>query len=175
MKWDEFESDAGILGEKSRTLLEGPGVVLVATIRRDGTPRVSPVEPFFWDAELWLGMMWRSHKAADLRRDPRILVHSVISTPDGGEGETKIRGRAIYENDAERRSAFCSAVEVALPHWGKTDPDRVELFRVDVESACVINYVDPGDQFVMLWPSRRNFVRRATSATSVGEPEDMSP
>ena len=143
MKWDDFQSDAGVLGERSRTLLERPGVVLVATIRNDGTPRVSPVEPFFWDGELWLGMMWRSRKAADLRRDPRILVHSVITSPDGAEGEAKIRGRAIFENDAGRRSAFCSAVAAALPQWGQPDPDRVELFHVDVESACLITYEEP--------------------------------
>ncbi len=173
MNWDSFQSSAGILGERVRALLERPGVVLVATIRRDGTPRLSPVEPFFWDRELWLGMMWRSLKAADLRRDPRILVHSVISSPDGGKGEAKVRGKAILETAVARQSAFCRAVAVALPHWGEPDPERIELFRVDVDSACLINYVDPGDQHVMLWPARRSFVRRVTSPTSVGEPEDV--
>jgi hypothetical protein len=171
VKWGDFERDGGVLADRARALLERPGLVLVATIRSDGTPRVSPVEPFFWDGELWLGMMWRSRKAADLRRDSRVLVHSVVASPVGGEGEAKIRGRAIFEADVGRRSAFCVAVVAALPHWGEVDPDRVELFRVDVESASVVSYGSSGDQHVLLWPSRRSFVRRATSGTSVGEPE----
>ncbi|MEP7022370.1 MAG: pyridoxamine 5'-phosphate oxidase family protein [Actinomycetota bacterium] len=56
-----------------------PGVVLVATIRRDGTPRLSPVEPFVMEDDLWLSMLWHSTKAADLLRDPRILVHSIVT------------------------------------------------------------------------------------------------
>src|SRR5438105_811438 len=59
-----------------RERLERPGVVLVATTRKNGTPRASPVEPFFSEGELWLSMMWRSAKARppargrDERRDP---------------------------------------------------------------------------------------------------------
>jgi hypothetical protein len=61
-------------------------VVLVATIRADGTPRLSPVEPFVLDGVLWLPMLWGSAKAADRRHDPRILVHSAIASRDGGQG-----------------------------------------------------------------------------------------
>ena len=153
-------------------MLERPGVVLVATIRRDGTPRLSPVEPFFWDGELWLAMMWRSRKAGDLRRDHRVLVHSIITSRDGAEGEAKVRGTAVFEDDVERRSVVCRAIGDAMP-W-EPDPERVELFRVDVESATLIRYAVSGDQHVMLWPQRRKFVRRETSATSVGKPEDES-
>jgi hypothetical protein len=52
------------------------------------------VEPFVFHGVLWLSMLWRSTKAADLRRDPRILVHDVITSRDGGEGQFKVRGRA---------------------------------------------------------------------------------
>ena len=82
-------------------------MVLVATIRRDGTPRLSPVEPFVLDGDLWLSMMWQSTKARDLLRDPRILVHSVITSRDGAEGEVKLRGSARDEPDpaVQRRYA----------------------------------------------------------------------
>lgn len=170
MRWGDFEADAGALGDEARALLERPGLVLVATVRRDGSPRVSPVEPFFWDGELWFGMMWRSLKAADLRRDARALVHSVVTTPDAPEPEVKVRGAAIPEADADRRSDVCRAIGDALP-W-QPDPTRIELFRVDVGSAALVRYAETGDQHVVLWPTRRRFVRRATSATSVGAPED---
>jgi hypothetical protein len=170
MRWDEFQADAGAFGDEARELLERPGVVLVGTVRRDGTPRISPVEPFFWDGELWLAMMWRSKKAADLRRDSRVLVHSVVASPDGGGGEAKVRGVAQHEAGADRVVAVCRAIGRSLP-W-EPDPDRVDLFRIDVDSVVLIRYSKDGDQHVGLWPERRRFTRRVTSATSVGEPED---
>ena len=169
MRWAAFESDAGELGAEIRRLLQTPGVVLVATTRGDGTPRLSPVEPFFWDEELWLPMMFASRKAADLERDPRLLVHSIITSKDGAEGEAKVRGTAVREPSGDRTVAVCRAIGEAMP-W-EPEPDRVELFRVDVESASTIRYLD-GDQHVALWPQGHRFVRRITSATSVGEPED---
>ena len=78
------------LAALARERLIDPGVLLVATIRRDGTPRLSPVEPLVLDGDLWLSMMWQSTKARDLLRDPRILVHSVITSRDGAEGEVKL-------------------------------------------------------------------------------------
>ena len=47
-----------------------------------------------FDGQLALGMMWRSMKALDLLRDPRCVVHSVVSDKDGTEGEFKVYGRA---------------------------------------------------------------------------------
>lgn len=170
MRWDDFQADAGSFGHDVRSLLERPGVVLVGTVRLDGTARISPVEPFFWDGELWLAMMWRSRKASDLRRDPRVLVHSVITGREGTEGEAKVRGIAIFEDDSARGTEVCRAIGEALP-W-EPDPDRVELFRVDVRSVVLIRYAEQGHQYVGMWPERRRFVRRETSPTSVGEPEE---
>jgi hypothetical protein len=88
--------------------------VLVVTTWRDGTPRLSPVEPLVMDGDLWLSMMWQSTKARDLLRDPRILIHSVITSRDGSEGEFKIRGTARAENDpgVQRRYADTAAREL---------------------------------------------------------------
>jgi hypothetical protein len=89
MDWSELERRQPGLASLDRLRLPEPGVVLVATIRGDGTPRVSPVEPFVQDGVLWLSMLWQSRKAADLLRDPHVLVHSVITSRDGSEGEFK--------------------------------------------------------------------------------------
>src|SRR5215510_7738652 len=99
MRWSDLESRQPKLAELGRRRLIEPGVVLVATIRRDGTPRLSPVEPFLMDGDLWLSMLWQSTKARDLARDPRILVHSVIANRDGGEGEYKVRGTVRATDD----------------------------------------------------------------------------
>ncbi len=85
MRWSEMEGLQPHLAGLGRRLLLEPGVVVVATIRGDGTPRVSPVEPWLMDGILWLSMMWQSTKVADLMRDPRILVHSVITGRDADD------------------------------------------------------------------------------------------
>jgi hypothetical protein len=153
--------------------LSGPGVVLVGTIRADGTPRISPVEPLFWEGDLWLSMLWGSRKAADLLRDPRVLVHSIVTGRDGSLGEFKVRGDAVPEPDSGAQARYASVVEAQLG-WSPT-PGRFHLFWVDVADVTFIRYdTATGDQFVTRWPSATEYVRRGDSATSLGEPEAYS-
>ncbi len=173
MRWSEMQSGQPGLAALGRRRLLEPGVVLVATIRGDGTPRVSPVEPFVMDGSLWLSMMWQSKKAADLLRDPRVLVHSVITSRDGGEGEFKIRGTASAEPDPGVQRRYAREVAGALG-WSP-DPGRFHLFEVSIGQVTFIRYDDAtGDQHVAMWPPAREFVRRGTSATSLGDPEPAS-
>jgi hypothetical protein len=170
MRWSEMESAQPRLAELGRQRLLERGAVLVATIRRDGTPRLSPVEPFVLDSDLWLSMLWQSTKAADLVRDPRILVHSVITSRDGGEGEFKLRGTARAEHDPQVQRRYAAAVTADLG-WSPT-PGRFHLFAVDFDEVTFIRYDDAtGDQHVVLWPPGREFIRRGDSATSLGDPE----
>ena len=173
MRWAEFERHEPKLGELGRLRLGGPGVVLVGTIRSDGTPRLSPVEPLFWNDELWLSMGWGSLKARDLQRDPRVLVHSIVTDREGTGGEFKLRGRALAEGDEQVQAGYADEVRERLG-WSP-EPGRFHLFRVDVEDVTVIRW-DPAtnDQFVARWPERTEFVRRGTSATSLGDPEPTS-
>ncbi len=115
MRWVDVQQQQPRLGQLAQDLLIAPGVLLVVTIRRDGTPRLSPVEPFVLDGELWLSMMLGSRKAADLHRDPRVLVHSVITRPDGEEGEVKIRGTARSIDDMAAQQRYADAVTEVLP------------------------------------------------------------
>jgi hypothetical protein len=173
MRWSQMTDRQPRLGELARERLLDPGVVLAVTIRRDGTPRLSPVEPFVLDESLWLSMLWESRKAADLVRDPRILVHSVVTARDGGEGEFKVRGIARPENDPLVTRRYADAVASSLG-W-KPEPGRFHLFDIDIEYVVYIRYDDAtGDQHVASWPPGREFIRRGTSATSVGRPEPVS-
>ena len=172
MRWADFEKVAPALAKVARERLLLPGVVLVGTIRRDGSPRISPVEPFVLEGELWLSMLWGSHKAADLLRDPRVLVHSVVTGRDGGEGELKVRGRCHLEQDQGMHERYAASVEAALG-W-RPDQDRVHLFSVDIESVAFLSYDEAtGDQFTALWPQGREYVRRGSGGTSVGAPEPI--
>ncbi|HEV3450245.1 MAG TPA: hypothetical protein VG869_03485 [Acidimicrobiia bacterium] len=170
MRWAQFELEQPKLAELGRRRLGDPGVVLVVTMRSDGTPRLSPVEPLFWDQDLWLSMMWGSLKAADLERDPRLLVHSTVSGREGTNGEFKVRGRAVPEPDLRTQRAYAEVVKAALG-WVPV-PGRFHLFRVAIDDVTFIGYDDAtGDQFVARWPDLDEFARRATSPTSVGDPE----
>jgi hypothetical protein len=80
VQWEDLARQVPRLASVAHDRLIAPGVLLIVTIRRDGAPRVSPVEPLVHDGDLWLSMMWQSRKARDLLRDDRILVHSITTT-----------------------------------------------------------------------------------------------
>jgi hypothetical protein len=150
--WREFTAAAGPLGDLARERLE-PGAVLtlVGTLRADGWPRISPVEALVCDGELYLGMMWRSRKALDLRRDARCVVHSAVIHPAGGvadaagtEGDLKIYGRAHEVHAADERERYCVALAAALDWRPSGD---FHLFRVDVTQA---GFVRAGPGAMML-------------------------
>jgi hypothetical protein len=168
MRWADLQDSQPRLAELGYHRLVEPGVLLVATIRKDGTPRVSPVEPIVMDGELWLSMMLGSTKARDLLRDDRILVHNIVASPDGAHGEFKVRGTAHHETSPEVHAAYAHRVASTLD-W-RPEPGHFHLFAVRVESVTYVRY-DDGDQYLTTWPPGREIVRRQTTATSVGDPE----
>ena len=173
MHWQDLVERQPRLAAVAQERLVGPGVVLVVTIRRDGSPRLSPVEPLLLDGDLMLSMLWQSLKARDLLRDPRVLVHGIVTGRDGSGGELKLRGTAREEQDVTVHQRYAEAVAAALG-W-RPEPGRFHLFSVDIADVTFIRYDEPtGDQFVTSWPPAREFVRRGTSATSVGEPEPVT-
>ena len=68
---------------------------ILATLRADGAPRVSGIESAFAEGQLWLAGMPRSVKFADLRRDPRMALHSGSDEPDTFTADAKVSGRAV--------------------------------------------------------------------------------
>lgn len=173
MHWDEFAAAEARLAAVGMRAIAEPGVVLIGTIRLDGTPRISPVEPLFWERDLWLSMLLDSRKAGDLARDPRILVHSIVTSRNGAAGECKVRGLAVPVIDPEIQTAYAVVVRHRLG-WDPV-PGRFHLFWVDVDDVTFIRYDDAsGDQFVAHWPAGDEFVRRGTSATSVGPREPFA-
>jgi hypothetical protein len=173
MRWIDVEAQQPRLAALGRRRLGSPGVVLVGTICKDGTPRISAVEPFFWHGDLWLPMLLDSLKAKDFLSDPCILVHSIVTSRDGTvDGEFMLRGRARFEDDPRLNEEIAAAIDAELP-W-RPEPGKFQLFRVDVEHVASIRWGNHNDQCVARWPPGDEQVRRGTSATSVGDPEPWS-
>lgn len=150
MRWDEFARVAPELARLGEERLDKPGVVLVGTIRRDGSPRISPVEPGIVDGQLLLGMEWRTTKARDLLRDPRILVHNIISDRHGTGGEFKLRGRATDLQDAALRHRFEDYVEAKI---GFRPAGSYHMFAVDIESAAFV-VIENEQRRITKWDAR---------------------
>ena len=130
--WQQFGAQAPELAVLGEAQFARTGLALVGTLRRDGWPRISPVEPFIVEGQLYLGMMWRSVKALDLLRDPRCVVHSTVSKRDGTEGEFKVYGRAVEVNDPEERRRFGDAVFAAIGF--RPEEPEFHCFAISIES-----------------------------------------
>ncbi len=127
--WQEFREADRPFARLAEARIDGEGLVLVGTLRRNGWPRISPVEPLIVDGVLYLGMMWESKKALDLRRDPRCVVHSVVRDKAGTEGDVKVYGTAVDVAGAEERERYCRALEARIG-W-RPDGD-FHLFAVEI-------------------------------------------
>jgi hypothetical protein len=100
-------------------------------------------------------------------------VHSIVTNRDGEEGELKLRGTAREHLDETVQRRYAVAVSEALP-WSP-EVGRFHLFSVDIEQVTLLRYDSAtGDQHLVLWPPGRETDRRSTSATSVGDPEDVN-
>ncbi|MDL5160213.1 pyridoxamine 5'-phosphate oxidase family protein [Actinomycetospora termitidis] len=96
--WGEVEAAAPELAAAVQTCFQRAKHKTMATLRRDGSPRISGMETEFVDGQLTFGMMPGSVKLADVQRDPRVALHSPSVDPpeDPTEwpGEAKVSGRA---------------------------------------------------------------------------------
>ena len=92
--WQDLELGAPEIARLGMARLKAAGVAMLGTVRRDGSPRISPVEPYLVAGQLVVGVMAWSGKAADLLREPRYALHSIVTGPDTGEGELKLNGSA---------------------------------------------------------------------------------
>ena len=105
VSWGDFEARAPRLAALGSERFERTRVAILGTVRADGSPRISPIEPVLANGRLLLGAM-PSLKRGDLERDPRCALHSSISDVNGSEGEFKIHGRAILAGDEIRDAEY---------------------------------------------------------------------
>jgi hypothetical protein len=135
---------------------------VLATVRKDGSPRLTGLEVNFRFDELWLAMMPNSRKALDLRRDPRFsLLANPGSGTDMGGGDVRVSGRVAEVTDPETVERFAQEVGAPLPF---------HLFLVEV--AEVVRTAVEGDELVVrTWTPGRpvRTIRRGTDDSAPRE------
>ncbi|KUF17731.1 pyridoxamine 5'-phosphate oxidase family protein [Streptomyces silvensis] len=118
---------------------------VLATLRKDGSPRTTGLEVRFLNGELWLGMMPGSLKALDLRRDGRFALQANPGAGTGmAGGDVRIAGRAVEVRDRETVASYTD--EVRPP-----DPEAFHLFRTEL-TEVVRTYIEEEKYLaVQLW------------------------
>lgn len=131
--WLDVEQGAPRIAQAGRSRLDQARVTLLGTLREDGSPRISPVEPYFTDGQLIFGVMTWSGKARDLRRDPRCVLHTTLSGPDAGEPELKLYGLAAAASDPLR--------EACQQAWWLREPrPAADVYLLDMTEAVLIEW-----------------------------------
>jgi hypothetical protein len=149
--WREVEAEAPELAALARRFLDAHKHKTLATLRRDGSPRISGTEVGFADGEMWMGSMWRAVKALDLRRDPRFAIHSGSADTPAWKGDAKVAGRVEEVEDPERKAALAG---------GDSPPGRMHLFVCDVRELVVVRLGEPADHLVIeSWHEGRGLSR----------------
>jgi hypothetical protein len=172
MRWTEMTASQPVLGEIAQHKLIKPGALLVGTVTRDGSARISGAEPLIMDGDLWLSMMRTSMKAHDLHRDPRILLHSLVNGPEAAP-ELKVRGTVAEETgvDVQQRYSTAAAAELG---W-RPVAGHFTLFRVNVRDVTYIGFdAETGAQHVARWPAGVEYIRPSTTPTSLGPPQPVT-
>jgi len=139
--WAEFEAAQPEFASRVRTLLASRKHLTMATLRRDGSPRISGTEVEFADGQLRIGSMPGAVKALDLRRDPRVAIHGPTDDPPAGnasgwKGEAKIAGAA-----AEVESG-----------------SSAHRFLIDIHEAVITRLNEAGNRLVVeSWTTERGY------------------
>lgn len=149
--WKAFEQAEPEFAARVKDLFEAGRHKTIATLRSDGSPRISGIECEFADGEVRFGSMTGARKGADLLRDPRFALHGPTFHPETGKenawpGEAKIAGRAIPAGPV-------SADESA-------DAPDGEAFTADITEVAVTKLNDEATRLVVeSWTPERGFRR----------------
>ena len=155
--WSDVETEAPETAVRARESFDAGRHKTMATTRADGSPRISGIECQFIGGDLWLGCMPGSRKAADLRRDSRLALHSLSPDPNPDDptdwvGDAKLSGHAVEVTDEAERQRYVAGLYKRHPEM-KPAPDAedqpFDLFRVEVAEVVTTRVGDPADHLVI--------------------------
>jgi hypothetical protein len=141
--WAELEREAPELAARARERFDARVHKTIATLRRDGSPRISGIETIFAAGEVWFGSMWKAVKAIDLRRDPRFALHSGSEDPPAWSADAKLAGRAEEVSDQ-------TVLDQVL--GGDDDGPRIgsmHLFRAEIDELVWTGLNDDRDKLIV--------------------------
>ena len=156
--WAEVERQIPELARRARESFDRNKHKTMATLRRDGGPRISGTEIEFRIGDVWIGSMPGAVKAQDLLRDGRVAIHS--GTVDPGDdpsswpGEAKLAGVAVVVTDPAVIGRWMGEAEAPTP-------DEFHLFRIDVHEVTLTALNDACDKLVVEWWTERTGLQRA--------------
>ena len=141
--WNDVSTAAPACAAAVRAILDAHKHKTLATLRKDGSPRISGIEVDFVDGELWLGAMWQSRKALDLQRDPRFALHRGTAGSETWSGDAKVAGWVEEVIDQEQKRTVQAA------SGGESPPGPFHLFRGEVTEVVLVRVGDPPDHLVV--------------------------
>jgi hypothetical protein len=136
VSWQAVEGAEPEFARRVRGVFEAHIHKTMATLRRDGAPRISGTEADFDDGEIWLGGGSRSRKVQDLRRDGRMALHGAPLDVKMVEGDAKVSGVAVEVFDEARLAPL---------------PAGAALFRIDIREVVLTRVEDGKTLVVELW------------------------
>ena len=128
----EVESAEPEFAARVRAAFDAHAHKFLATLRADGSPRISGIEMGFVAGEPSLAGMPASVKFDDLRRDPRFALHSGSAEPAAFSADAKLSGRAFQVTAEAERAAFATQAGIEMK------PTDFELFRIDLEQVVLV-------------------------------------
>lgn len=129
--WATIAADAPELAAQVRARFAAHPHHVLGTLRASGAPRLSGTEVHIADRAVSLGMMSGSRKLADVRRDPRVQIHSAPLEHDLSEGDAKLAGRLV-EIDRDESEPPDAAFELAI--------ELVSLVRVEHDELVITTW-----------------------------------
>ncbi|HRE48020.1 MAG TPA: hypothetical protein PLD47_09870 [Aggregatilineales bacterium] len=146
MSWHRLAIADPELAAFGKERLHDRGAYL-ATIRKDGSPRLHPVRPIVSDKHLFVFMGSTSPKQHDMVRDGRYVLHGTITNPDGGPWEFYefyVEGRGILVNDP-------AMYQIANAATAYPRNETFILFELHVEGAFSTVYGIDGQPIRRRW------------------------
>jgi hypothetical protein len=143
--WNDFEQAAPEIAAVGRKLLYqfGLGLAFLATLRKDGAPRLHPICPMIYEGKL-CALIGPSHKRNDLRRDGRYALHTFPSPKK--DDEFLLMGISLHLDDQQ----LTEIVRADFKSRGMTSTGDEDLFEFLIERAMHADY--PGDHGT--WPPK---------------------
>jgi hypothetical protein len=159
--WNQFTEDAPrIAAVFARRHAATGKLCLLGTLRADGFPRISPLEPRVFEGALWIAGMPGTRKFQDLARDPRFCLHTATVDTEVTDGDAKLWGVVEDVPDPALHQRYAQSLfdETGFDIRGQVFD---HFYRADLVSASAVEVID-GHLDITIWKrgQREHVVRK---------------